>query len=240
MKNLVGFFDEYVQCGLQPIAIYKGDKCPIGKLWNQNWSVQRWRTMFEQSNDLNMGILLGNIVDVEGDTDKANENLSDMIGDLSHPMFKSSKSIHHIFLNPDENLTRKVMNGIEFRAYTHQSVVPPSIHNSGNKYEWMSDYKLPIPQMPRVLYEYYISNLKPNSNSKSKKIVCGKRKLKQGHIKTTCKICNQSFFIHKKRLILEVRSFQKMNLPWMCHGCREISVKEMCREIRKDLNSVKN
>ena len=92
--------------------------------------------------------------------------------------------------------------------------------------------------MPRVLYEYYISNLKPNS--KSKKTVCGKRKLKQGHIKTTCKICNLSFFIHKKRLVLEVRSFQKMNLPWMCHGCREISVKEMCREIRKDLNSVKN
>ena len=112
MKDLVGFFDEYVQCGLQPIAIYKGDKCPIGKLWNQNWSVQRWRPMFEQTNDLNMGILLGNIVDVEGDTDQANENLSDMIGDLPHPMFKSSKSIHHIFLNPDENLTRKVMNGI--------------------------------------------------------------------------------------------------------------------------------
>lgn len=238
MKNLVDFFDAYVLCGLQPIAIYKGDKCPIGKAWNENWSVQRWRPMFEQTNDLNMGILLGNIVDVEGDTDQANKDLNDMIGDLPHPMFKSSKSIHHIFLNPDQNLTRKVMNGIEFRAYTHQSVVPPSTHNSGNKYEWISNYNLSVPQMPSVLYEYYISNLK--QNSKSPKIVRNKKKLKQGHIKTICKICNCSFFVHKKRLVLEVRSFQKMNLPWMCRGCREIDVKDMCREIRKSLNSVKN
>ena len=63
--KLIDYFDKYVELGLKPIAIYPNQKCPMSNEWNINWSVKRWRPYF-YTNDCNIGILLGDIVDVEG------------------------------------------------------------------------------------------------------------------------------------------------------------------------------
>ena len=233
MATLLEHFDLYVKIGLKPIAIFKGTKCPIGNNWNKDWSVEKWRSYFNY-NDYNMGILLGDIIDVEADTEESNDLLLRMIDDMPHPMFRSSKSIHHLFINPDKNLTRSVYGGIEFRGHLHQSVLPPSIHSDGSRYRWLLKCKFPIPQMPDELLRYYLANKKEDKPhrviSKTKK-----RKVKENYKRTECRICKNKFYIHKKRLILEVKSFKEYNLPWMCHGCREIDMREPCRVLRKKL-----
>jgi len=226
MPTKAEWFELYVQAGFQPIAIFKAKKAPVGLNWNGNWTAEKWRPYFEIENAYEMGILLGSVVDVEGDTEEANDLLHQMTEYTPHPKFRSSKSTHHIFLNPDPSLTRKVFNGMEFRAHKHQSVVPPSMHKDGSKYGWLVGSNFIVPNMPDELLRYYESH-----NSKHK---IGKQ-AKDGYTQTICKCCKEEFFIHKKRLLLEMRAFQEYKLSWMCHKCREFDLRQSCRVIRETL-----
>lgn len=223
---MLNYFDSYVSIGLQPIPVYRNSKQPIGMEWNRNWSVNRWRNFFELKGDeYNIGILLGQIVDVEADTEEANELLEHILDDTPHPAFESNRSIHHLFLTPDINLTVSKIKGIEFRGNKVFSVVPPSIHESGNEYQFLKNSKFPVPEMPKGLRNYYWQNKK--IKLKNNKII-----LKDGHKRTICNICRKKKFIHKKRLILEVRAFRKYNLLWSCQDCRTLDLREDCRKIR--------
>jgi hypothetical protein len=215
------YFDGYVQKGLKPIAIHKESKRPIERQWNVNWSIQRWRNYFHDEK-YNMGIILGDIIDVEADTKEAGILLEKLLGYSIHPKYSSSKSTHNLFINPDKSLTRKIIKGIEFRGNLHQSVVPPSLHEDGTKYAFLKSSNWPIPEMPVDLRNFYFSNI-------NKSIV------RKGNVRTFCNKCNKSFYIMKKRLALEVKSFQSFNLKWMCNNCRNVDIKQECRILRKEL-----
>lgn len=227
MTTKAKWFEIYIQVGLQPIAVFKEKKHPVGKGWELNWTAEKWRPYFDIEDAYDMGILLGDIIDVEGDTLEANDLLMQMTEFTPHPMFRSQKSTHHLFLNPYPKLTIDKFNGMEFRANKHQSVVPPSTHKSGAKYGWLAGSKFKIPEMPHELMCYYELN-----SSKFKTT----NQIKSGHAQIVCKICKEIYFIHKKRLFLESCAFKKLKLPWMCHGCREFDVRESCRSIRNKLN----
>lgn len=239
MATMIQWYDKYVKLGLQPIPVFKEDKCPAGgKGWNRNWSEGRWRGYF-QTNAYNMGIILGDIVDVEGDTEEANDLLLRMIDGLPHPMFRSSKSIHHLFQTPDPFLQRLVVDGIEFRGHRHQSVVPPSIHEFGAQYQWVKGSVFPAPVMPDELQKFYFANKEirqQTARPQHRQLRKLRNRKKGGYTRTICKICNCGFYVHKKRLRLEVHAFSEYyNLPWMCHGCRELDMRELCRTVRESL-----
>lgn len=244
---MLKWFDTYVRAGLKPIPIYKNYKCPIEKGWNKNWSIDRWRHYFDNNpKSYNMGIILGEIIDVEGDSKEANDLLLNLIGDVPHPMFSSSKSIHHLFLTPDINLTRWTHDQIEFRGSLHQSVVPPSGHNDGTQYKWLKTSSPIIPHLPDSLLQFYLINRKsrpqPLNLDNECKLDTEKRektKIKPGYTLTECKTCKNMFYIHRKRLILEVRAFKKYQSLWSCHKCRKIDVREDCRTIRNNDRKIK-
>lgn len=224
---MLHYFDGYVEIGLRPIAVFRKTKQPVGVKWNENWSVSRWRPYFELENDAyNMGVLLGNICDVECDNKESNEILNSLVEGTPHPIFESNRSLHHLFINPDPGLTATTLMGIEFRANRVFSVFPPSVHETGKIYQFLRDSKFPIPQMPPNLREFYFSH-------KKSRILYPRTKIKKDHIKTICKICGGTKYLHKKRLILEVKAFQEKDSVWMCHKCRKIDVREACRRLRK-------
>lgn len=220
----VKYFDLYVKLGLEPIALYKNSKIPISKKWNEKWSIQKWRPYFEMD-DYNMGILLGEVVDIEGDTQEANDFLLEITKGFDHPMYKSSKSIHHLFKNPDPHLTKKCYNGIEFRAYKHQSVIPPSKHKDGSCYLWCREAKFPVPEMPDKLYDFYCKHLGFGTKNKNKK-------LKKDFTYTICRGCDNKLRMNKTRLKLEVKAFQQIKSLWLCRKCRSHDIRELCRFIR--------
>lgn len=230
---MIAYFDKYVELGLKPIPVYRDSKKPISQGWNESWSAERWRDYFSQD-EFNMGILLGDVVDVEGDTDEANDLLSRMIDGVDCPRFRSSKSVHYLFQNPDPNLTRRVFSDIEFRGHRHQSVVPPSIHIDGKSYLWLEGSKFPIPPMPEELLSFYRLSVsqKPTYIPKPR----AKKKFRKDLIKTQCNTCLNKYFMHKKRLMLEVRVFQSMNQKWMCRSCRKIDLRDLCRQFRRDID----
>jgi hypothetical protein len=233
---LLKYFDLYTLKGMQIIPVYKNSKVPVGKNWNRNWNKEKCREMIATGN-YNLGILLGDIVDVEGDTPEANDLLTRMIDGLPHPMYRSSRSIHHLFINPDPHLTATRFQDIEFRGQLHQSVLPPSTHEDGTGYLWLRGTSLDIPDMPQELRDFYFKNrreVRPRYFFRR-----GPKPLPHGLKKTTCSCCGKVEVIHKKRLMLEVRAFAEHHLPWMCHCCRKMDVREACRRIRQTLEQPK-
>lgn len=229
--RMIDFFDQYVKIGYKPVPLYRDSKVPVERDWNHNWSINRWRKYFEQGT-YNLGFLLGDIVDIEGDTEESNEFLTNLIGNVPHPTFRSHKSIHHLFINPDKDLTRLSREGIEFRGYGHQSVVPPSSHKLGENYKWLKNTSPIPPEMPDNVLKFY-KNFKDKFYVKPE-LQKKKKTCKPGNTRTKCRLCEKCFYVNKKRLILEVRAFREIGCLWMCRGCRTHDIRELCRFIRNE------
>jgi hypothetical protein len=223
------YFDEYVAKGLMPIAIISGTKQPVEPKWNINWSVRRWRGYFSQEEkEYEIGILWNKkYVDVETDNEKSNIFLNKLIGNLERPVFKSKRSYHNIFLNPNPSLTKVNLFGrngekIEIFGSKTYTLAPPSNHIEGIKYSFVNNF-WPPPVFPNALKAFYFQQKKIVIENKQKTL-------------TICKSCGKKQLIHKKRLALEVNVFLKNNLDWKCRDCRKnfhINLKEECRLFKK-------
>lgn len=222
MTNLE-YFDAYVRSGLRVIPLRPFSKIPIGKGWQDNWDRDQCRSIVQRSLEVNIGLLLGDVVDVEGDTPEANRLLERMTAGVAHPQYRSSKSTHHLFLTPDPDLTILKVAGMEFRGRGHQSVLPPSVHEDGAKYVWLTGTLFPVPAMPDELLAHYRRHKKQPKRPN----------LKPGHVRVWCSACEGREYIHKKRYALEQIAFGRLGHRWECHGCRTEDVRDACREIRK-------
>lgn len=216
-------FDILVKQGLMPIPLRQNSKIPCGKGWTKNWDASKSRWHFQCEPNLNMGFLLGNIVDVEGDSLEANDKINELIGDYPHPSYRSRKSIHHLFLTPDPKLRRVQFKDIEFRGYGHQSVLPPSEHE-GVRYVWRPESVWPVPKMPQRLVSFYWSLQNKQYNP-----------IKPGHKKVWCIKCQKEIFLHAKRWESELDIFKMLSLRWECQECRQIDMRPLVRDYRKGM-----
>lgn len=228
------YFEKYLKIGLKPILLFPNSKKPIFPNWNKNYNCEKWKKVFDsrKEENFNLGILLGDIVDVEADTEEGNELLNALIGNYKHPVFQSSRSIHHIFLNPDVNLTVHKFYGIEFRGHQVQSVFPPSVHTNGEKYKFLKNSSFPIPPMPKELLDFYWKNKKSIQNKQASKKSKRKKNIRDGFRKSHCNLCGKNFIMHEKRLLIEVRAFLSLKLNWCCKKCRKNDIRNLCKQIR--------
>jgi hypothetical protein len=217
-------FHEYKGLGYKVIPLITRTKRPLMKGWNQKYSFNKIENFLKLNNgNYNFGILLGDIIDIEGDSSDANDFLEDLFKDIPHAIYKSSKSTHHLFRMGDQCFTRIICNTIEFRGHGHQSVVPPSVHEDGTKYIWVTKkYHInELPVLPKDL-EIKIKRFKSrNSNytkPHSKKIHCAN--------------CRNIFFVNKKRLPIEIQVVKSLGEKWMCHKCRTYDTRPLIREFK--------
>jgi hypothetical protein len=219
-------FQEYSQLGYKPIPLVYGTKRPIFRAWNKKYSYSKtYNFILNHPNNYNFGILLGNVIDIEGDSPEANDFLDEILKEFPHPCYSASKSKHHLFKNKNLKITRISSKDIELRAYNHQSVVPPSIHEDGKKYIWIDPLVKysSLPVLPTKI-EIEIARFK-NKNVKI---------LKPFSQRITCANCQKKCFINKRRLEYEILSLQQIQMKWMCNKCRPYDLREICRNIRKN------
>jgi hypothetical protein len=220
MASLVEHFDVLSENRLEIIPLHEGSKNPIFKKWQTSYSQSNSRSYIEHHPECNLGIRLGTILDVEGDSDHANRTIIDMIGDFPHPSYSSRKSVHHLFLNPFANLTRVVFQNMEFRGKRHQSVLPPS-SVSNTSYKWLT-IDFPVPPLPNRLL-LFLNRIQRNR----------KHDVKPGHLKVTCAACREICYLHKHRFALEIASFKNMGMLWTCHACRPVDMRSFCRKLNR-------
>jgi hypothetical protein len=231
--HILEHFELLADFGLKIIPLRHNSKAPLFKNWNTKWNKKNILQKIQRFPNSNLGLLLGEIIDVEGDSEEANNFINDLIGNYRHPVYSSKKSTHHLFLTPSHNLRRLQVNQIEFRGYGHQSVLPPSKINDV-EYKWRADFYLPVPPMPKNLLDFFNSNFKKSKN---------KFLIKPGHVKTKCFLCEKNNFLDKKRYNLELQVFKILGQRWQCIKCRAIKTQAACRLIRagiSDLESIKS
>lgn len=216
--EIVQQFDDLVSKGLQIIPVRSNSKIPMQKAWTK-WDQGLCRETLQRYPDANIGILLGDIIDVEGDSEHANNMLLDIIGKYPHPCYTSSRSVHHLFRNPDPKLRILRHQNIEFRGFRHQSVLPPS-HHQGISYSWLN-CEFPVPEMPKRLLKFY-SSLKGSGKCRKKGYVC-----------VWCGNCESKHFVHHKRFSKELKIFKSLHSKWLCQKCREIDLRPLCRQFTK-------
>jgi hypothetical protein len=217
--SIVEVFDELTQLGLKTIALRPQSKIPVCKDWHQ-WNHDLNRHILHRNPTCNLGLLLGDIIDVEGDSEEANALTAKLIGDYPHPSYTSTKSVHHLFQNPDPTLTIFKKYDVEFRANRHQSVLPPSEVDK-NVYRWLTQITLP-PPMPAALLRFY------HDHSPRKKKI-----LKPGHTRVRCSICSSYSRLHRKRFELELAAMKSLGLRWACRDCRTVDLRPLCRSLRR-------
>lgn len=234
MMKIADYVDLYLAAGLKIIPIAADSKAPINKAWNTAWDAEKVKECFKNDDNLNIGLLLGDVLDVEGDTPEANAMIKSMIANYPHPKYKSEKSVHHLFLNPFHNLTRIVFKKMEFRGHLHQSVLPPSRHPSGAKYYWLKGTQFPIPQLPDELYEFIHNRLGE----------LPKQKKRPPMEAPWCAKCGKKFQIPRSRFEIEIEAFHSIGSKWVCYRCRydkktvphseRQRIKAICKNIRQN------
>lgn len=222
MATILDHFDALASKGLKVIPLRENSKIPLYKNWNKDWEYHWVRHKFERFPRSNIGLLLGDIVDVEGDSQESNDIILNLIKDYPHPTYRSSKSIHHLFLTPDSSLRHFRWKEIEFRGHGHQSVLPPS-QTVDVVYKWLKNFKFPVPPMPEELVQF----LELKRKKKIHKVL-----LKPGHLKVFCATCKEKIFLHKKRHELELKAFKLLGQKWECQDCRTVDLRSACRLIR--------
>lgn len=221
-------FDRLHDHGLKPIALQSGRKSPLAKGWSKDYNFSRQKVL-ATSRRGNIGILLGDVVDVEGDDDYCNEKIDRLTAGVPHPIYQSNKSRHHLFQNP-KGLVRHLFYGnIEIRGHGHQSVVPPSKIDD-IRYSWVN-FDAPIPPMPQPLLSFcfFLLSFKP-------------RKKFKYFVFPRCLICNQVLHVHRRLFQFEMLVFDELNQPWSCIHCREDrqKISGIVRVLKKRYRKVKN
>ena len=153
-----------------------GSKNPggfVGEGWQNKTScdpaqIQRW---IDQHGRCNWGLLLGpksGIWDLEYDTPEGREiieNAVESCGGILTPSYSSAKSVHRLFLHDERiqelSATNCKLFGTEWRFGDDgaQSVIPPSVHESGAVYTWLpglSPNDVEVARLPDELWHLFV------------------------------------------------------------------------------------
>ncbi|MEQ1904757.1 MAG: AAA family ATPase [Pirellulaceae bacterium] len=106
--------------------------------------IESWWKQWPESN---LGVVLGpssQVIDIEYDDDEGEATAQELLAHLKTPKYRSHRSTHHLFYFPERLYPPKAVlrwRGLEIRFGTDargaQSIFPPSLHASGQRYEWL-------------------------------------------------------------------------------------------------------
>jgi len=155
-RELIALIDS----GCLIIRVARREKRPLGTAWqtkatDNHDDVARWLAAGS-----NVGILLGpmsGVVDVEYDTREGREQLAAFgLLDIPTPTWRSARGEHRLYhwepWMPETAVIKADDLEIRIGGRAAQSVLPPSVHPSGSKYEWTtSPAEVPIAPFPAQL-----------------------------------------------------------------------------------------
>ena len=142
------------------VRLARGEKRPLGAAWQTKSTADVEQVQAWLDAGSNVGLLLGQVsglVDVEYDEPAGLEQLAAYgITDLRTPAWRSARGEHRLFrwapwMPPTAALK---VDGIEIRigGRAAQSVLPPSRHPAGSRYEWIvPQSECPVAEFPAQL-----------------------------------------------------------------------------------------
>jgi hypothetical protein len=145
-------------CGKGAMCRHPG-KHPLFKAWSEQASSDAAIIRLWDWEGKNLGVVPGEdmaIIDFDGAPGlETLERLGEALGPLPEgtPVVKTGSGGIHIYLKGSAKSRIKLMPGLDIRGIGGQAVVPPSLHYTGNHYEWLVRPTGPLPDAPKAWIE---------------------------------------------------------------------------------------
>lgn len=185
MTNLNDSTNQKLQQALHYLKDKKWSVIPIGKNKRPliNWkkyqeekaSEEEIIDWFKKYPDANLGVVTGKISDlIVVDIDPRHDGSDELFRDIKTLKSKTGGGGWHYFFQFEEGIQNNanIKQGIDIRGEGGYVIVPPSVHLSGNNYEWLAGLSHSIAVLPGFIKSWF-SQTKPNNKISGNKVLEG-------------------------------------------------------------------
>lgn len=180
-------FENYIECGFTLVACAPKGKKPIESGWQNSKSttMEDYYRWIQKNPNINIGMLTGKssgVIGIDADGEEGRKHLEKISkGDLSDTAKFTTpgggirllyKYPNHIELKTKVDRLEGEHSEVCFMSDGKQTLLPPSIHPNGGRYEWINaPWDIEIAEMPKWMIDYMTVKNKKNSYIESNKAI---------------------------------------------------------------------
>lgn len=178
-------FENYIECGFTLVACAPKGKKPIESGWQNSKSttMEDYYRWIQKNPNINIGMLTGKssgVIGIDADGEEGRKHLEKISkGDLPDTAKFTTpgggirllyKYPNHIELKTKVDRLEGEHSEVCFMSDGKQTLLPPSIHPNGGRYEWINaPWDIEIAEMPKWMIDYMTVKNKKNSYIESNK-----------------------------------------------------------------------
>lgn len=180
-------FENYIECGFTLVACAPKGKKPIESGWQNSKSttMEDYYRWIQKKPNINIGMLTGKssgVIGIDADGEEGRKHLEKISkGDLPDTAKFTTpgggirllyKYPNHIELKTKVDRLEGEHSEVCFMSDGKQTLLPPSIHPNGGRYEWINaPWDIEIAEMPKWMIDYMTVKNKKNSYIESNKAI---------------------------------------------------------------------
>lgn len=180
-------FENYIECGFTLVACAPKGKKPIESGWQNSKSttMEDYYRWIQKNPNINIGMLTGKssgVIGIDADGEEGRKHLEKISkGDLPDTAKFTTpgggirllyKYPNHIELKTKVDRLEGEHSEVCFMSDGKQTLLPPSIHPNGGRYEWINaPWDIEIAEMPKWMIDYMTVKNKQNSYIESNKAI---------------------------------------------------------------------
>ena len=180
-------FENYIECGFTLVACAPKGKKPIESGWQNSKSttMEDYYRWIQKNPNINIGMLTGKssgVIGIDADGEEGRKHLEKISkGDLPDTAKFTTpgggirllyKYPNHIELKTKVDRLDGEHSEVCFMSDGKQTLLPPSIHPNGGRYEWINaPWDVEIAEMPKWMIDYMTVKNKKNSYIESNKAI---------------------------------------------------------------------
>lgn len=180
-------FENYIECGFTLVACAPKGKKPIesGRQNSKSTTMEDYYRWIQKNPNINIGMLTGKssgVIGIDADGEEGRKHLEKISkGDLPDTAKFTTpgggirllyKYPNHIELKTKVDRLEGEHSEVCFMSDGKQTLLPPSIHPNGGRYEWINaPWDIEIAEMPKWMIDYMTVKNKKNSYIESNKAI---------------------------------------------------------------------
>ena len=253
-------FENYIECGFTLVACAPKGKKPIESGWQNSKSttMEDYYRWIQKNPNINIGMLTGKssgVIGIDADGEEGRKHLEKISkGDLPDTAKFTTpgggirllyKYPNHIELKTKVDRLEGEHSEVCFMSDGKQTLLPPSIHPNGGRYEWINaPWDIEIAEMPKWMIDYMTVKNKKNSYIESNKAISTSKDTTISDRYILNKLANsctsfRNLCIHQKKEGLCEETWFKVSSMFCNYGLSSTALRFSAMSSKHDERSIK-
>lgn len=171
------YYAEKLEWSIIPIGKDKKPLIAWKKFQTEKASSEQIKEWFRYYEGMNIGVVTGGISNLTIiDIDPRHGGSDEALREIKTVKVKTGGGGWHYYFQYEQGIQNRagLQDGIDVRSEGGYVAAPPSLHSSGNKYEWIeSPESLPVAIMPSSIKEWFATSKINNVNKWNQEVLSG-------------------------------------------------------------------